>query len=98
MTAPALKAPVSTALDNHLLAVSVSYAAAICNLSRPTLYRAIQDGRLPIKRAGTRTLILAADLERFLRELPDGTLRDVRHPPGRKRRDADAADVDALLA
>ena len=93
---PAMPA-VTTALEKHPLAVSVSVAAAICNLSRPTLYRAIHEGRLRIKRAGVRTLILTADLDRFLKELPDGTLRDVPHPPGRKPRHADMADIDALL-
>jgi hypothetical protein len=39
-------------------------------LSRGPLYRAIREGRLVARKNGKRTIVLPADWERFLNELP----------------------------
>lgn len=54
------------------LAYSIAEAAQLSGLSRTTLYEAIGDGRLRRKKAGRKALILAADLEKFLTNLPEG--------------------------
>jgi excisionase family DNA binding protein len=43
---------------------------ALLGVGRDTLYKVIRSGRLPARKIGRRTLILAADLERFLSSLP----------------------------
>lgn len=40
-------------------------------LSRSKLYEDIRAGRLPAKKAGGRTIVLAEDWQRYLTELPD---------------------------
>lgn len=52
------------------LAYSVRDSSRVSGLSRSTLYLEMQSGRLPFRKAGTRRLILAADLEIYLRSLP----------------------------
>jgi excisionase family DNA binding protein len=53
------------------MAYSIKDAAMRGSVSHHTLYRAIGDGRLRAKRLGSRTLILADDLQAFLDGLPD---------------------------
>jgi excisionase family DNA binding protein len=51
-------------------AFTIQQVKARTNLGRDGIYKAIADGRLPAKKFGRRTLIIAADLERFLQSLP----------------------------
>jgi excisionase family DNA binding protein len=57
------------------LAFSVAEAAVHADLCRDYVYTAIRDGSLRARKAGRRTLILRADLEAFLEELPGLNLR-----------------------
>lgn len=64
-------------LPEGRIAMSVAEAAATTGLSKDYLHAAIHRGALRAKRTcegrtGGRFLILAADLDRFLQELPDG--------------------------
>ncbi|HEY8127643.1 MAG TPA: helix-turn-helix domain-containing protein [Hyphomicrobium sp.] len=52
-------------------AVSISEAAARSGFGRDKIYQAIRDGRLIARKFGRRTLILTADLDKFLQELPN---------------------------
>ncbi len=52
------------------LALSIAEAARASDLSKSWLYIEMANGRLPFRKAGTRRLILASDLEAFLRSLP----------------------------
>jgi len=58
---------------NDKIAYSVKEASTIANVGRSTLYLAINDGALPIKKFGRRTLILHEDLVTWLKGLPDGS-------------------------
>src|SRR4051812_8723782 len=49
---------------------SINEVVEIQPLGRTALYEAIKDGRLPIRKAGKRTIVLARDLASFLSELP----------------------------
>lgn len=53
------------------LTLNVREACELLGLGRSSFYRAIREGRLPAKKLGKRTLVLRADLERFLAGLPD---------------------------
>jgi excisionase family DNA binding protein len=52
------------------LALSVKNAVPFVGLSRSELYRRMHDGRLPCFKAGRRTLIKVADLQRLIDNLP----------------------------
>jgi excisionase family DNA binding protein len=54
----------------EVLAYSISEAVAATRISRATLYRAIANGLIPARKHGSRTLILANDLETWLSSLP----------------------------
>jgi hypothetical protein len=56
--------------DAIKLGFSLKEAAHVSGLSRSLLYVAIGQGALPARKCGARTLILAADLRRFLHNLP----------------------------
>jgi len=43
---------------------------ALSGLGRDTLYKAIHAGRLPARKLGRRTIIIANDLQQFLESLP----------------------------
>ena len=60
------------------LAMSVAQAAAEAGVGRDVIYAAIKADRngLRAKRSGRRTLILRADLEAYLRDLPDLDLKN----------------------
>jgi excisionase family DNA binding protein len=58
-------------MDNHLpMAVSIAEAVGLTGVGRSTLYKAIQRGELPIRKAGRRTLLLTDDLRRWIQQLP----------------------------
>jgi excisionase family DNA binding protein len=50
------------------LAYSVREAAKICGMSKSTMYRLAESGRLRFKRVGKRTLVTREELLRFLDE------------------------------
>lgn len=54
------------------LAVSIPDAAKLVGFSRAKIYREINAGRLPVRKAGHRTLIRVADLQAYIDELPAG--------------------------
>jgi excisionase family DNA binding protein len=58
------------------LAMSVAQAAAEAGVGRDVIYADIKEKRLRAKRNGRRTLILRADLEAYLRDLPDLDLKN----------------------
>ena len=56
-------------------AVSISEAVRLSGIGRSSLYQAIRRGELSIRKSGRRSLILVADLQRWLSELPTGEAR-----------------------
>jgi excisionase family DNA binding protein len=52
------------------LAYSIHELGATVGLGKQAIYDAINSGELPARKAGRRTLILAADAERWLANLP----------------------------
>lgn len=47
--------------------ISVPEAAELCGLTRPTAYRYVKNGRLPVRRVGPRrVLVVTARLRRWL--------------------------------
>ncbi len=62
--------PVEKQSSPQRLAFAVTEAARISGLSKSWLYVEMASGRLPFRKAGTRRLILASDLESYLRSLP----------------------------
>ena len=53
------------------LSYSVKGACAAMGISRATLYRMMQDGRIRAKKLGTATIIPADQLRALLASLPD---------------------------
>lgn len=53
------------------LAYDTKDVARLIGCSVTTVFKQIREGRLAAKKMGNRTLILADDLNKFLRELPD---------------------------
>jgi excisionase family DNA binding protein len=51
-------------------AYSIPEALTKLGIGRDKLYGLIREGRLPARKLGRRTLILASDLEVFLKALP----------------------------
>jgi excisionase family DNA binding protein len=51
-------------------AYSVPEVMARVGVGRDKLYCLIREGKLPARKLGRKTLILASDLEKFLKELP----------------------------
>ncbi|WP_315774017.1 MULTISPECIES: helix-turn-helix domain-containing protein [unclassified Bradyrhizobium] len=60
------------------LGLTVPEAAVLSSLGQTSLYKAIKEGRLRIRKYGTRTIITRADLATFLESLPDGTKQSER--------------------
>ena len=50
---------------------SIDEARKITGICRTKIYEAINDGLLPAKKFGRRTLILKSDLNKFLKNLDD---------------------------
>jgi Helix-turn-helix domain len=58
-------------------AVSPAKAAAMCGISRTKLYEILNRG-IPTRKVGRRTLVLVADIERWLESLP--TAKEAEFP------------------
>ena len=56
------------------LAVTIQEASEMTGLSRSTLYKLFNTGKLKPRKAGARTLILFSDLESLLASLPSTAL------------------------
>ena len=52
------------------LALTIPEAVAASRMSRSALYEAMRRGDLKAQKAGSRTIILTVELERFLSNLP----------------------------
>jgi excisionase family DNA binding protein len=53
------------------LGFTVPEAAVLCSLGQTSIYKAIRERRLRIRKYGTRTIITRTDLVSFLENLPD---------------------------
>jgi excisionase family DNA binding protein len=51
-------------------AYSIPQAMTVIGIGRDKLYKLIREGKLPARKLGRKTLILATDLEAFLESLP----------------------------
>ena len=59
-------------------AISILDAVRLSGIGRSSIYQAIRRGELPIRKSGRRSLILTADLQRWLSELPTSEARHDR--------------------
>ena len=57
-------------MNEKPFAFTIAAACRVSALGRTTLYAALKSGALSARKCGRRTLILAADLETFLDNLP----------------------------
>jgi len=55
---------------NGKLACSIDEFAGLTDIGRSTLYEAIKDGSLIVRKRGARTVIIASDGMRWLNNLP----------------------------
>ena len=66
---------------NNANAFPLVVAANYIGISKPTIYRLINKGSLQAKKIGGRTVVLRAELDRFLQSAPDavesGAIRKV---------------------
>lgn len=62
----------------EVLAHTIADATKISGLGRTTIYEAIGTGKLEARKAGNRTLIVAASLRSFLDTLPVADIRTGR--------------------
>lgn len=63
----------STSMESAMqtqLAMTVAEACAAARIGRTVLYELIRDGKLPARKCGRRTVILADDLRRLIESLP----------------------------
>ena len=75
MTNPATSGQTCADLAGHAtmttpLAVTIPVAVTTSGESRSKIYEAMKRGALPARKSGRRTLILYADLEAYLANLP----------------------------
>lgn len=52
------------------IALTVPEVVQASGLARSRIYEALRDGKLVARKAGRRTLIMVADLETYLADLP----------------------------
>jgi hypothetical protein len=54
------------------IAVTIPEATALSGIGRSSFYKLFNEGKLTPRKAGKRTLILVAELESFVKNLPPG--------------------------
>ena len=54
------------------IAVTISDATALSGIGRSSLYKLFNEGKLTPRKSGKRTLILVAELEKYIKSLPAG--------------------------
>ncbi|WP_338689302.1 MULTISPECIES: helix-turn-helix domain-containing protein [Bradyrhizobium] len=69
---------------SHRLALSINEASRLARVGRTQLYEALQAGELKAKKRGATTLILPAELKRWIESLPDYVPEIARRKPRRK--------------
>jgi excisionase family DNA binding protein len=57
--------------DTRKLAYSIAELAEVAGVGRSFIYEEVKGGRLNLKKAGRRSLVLIADAEAWLAALPD---------------------------
>lgn len=57
-------------MPNEPIAYTINEAAQAARISRTRLYAAVAAGELTLRKNGRRSIVLAADLRRFLDSLP----------------------------
>lgn len=65
-----VQVPSATGKDRTKVAYTISEAVKATGLSRSFLYEAMRRGELVARKAGSRTVIAGADLERYIAQLP----------------------------
>ena len=55
-----------------VLTMSIQDACRVVGFSRAKMYREINSRRLPVRKAGYRTLVLMSDLKAYIDALPPG--------------------------
>lgn len=68
-----------------IIAYSVRDACTASAIGRSSLYKLIKSGKLRVRKHGTRSLILASDLQRYLEQLPDAASLKKRPSPNLRR-------------
>ena len=58
-------------VESHKVAYSISELPKITGFGRSKIYQEISAGRLVARKVGTRTIILASDLNDYLKCLPE---------------------------
>lgn len=58
------------AAEPTMLAATIDKSTEISGLSRSAIYRAARQGKLTIRKNGSRSLILVSELQAFLQSLP----------------------------
>lgn len=58
---------------NEPIAYTIKNACALTDLSKTSIYSAIKEKKLPVRKYGSRTLILHDDLKAFVAGLPGGS-------------------------
>lgn len=54
------------------IAVTIPEATVLSGIGRSSIYKLFNEGKLTPRKAGKRTLILVAELESYVRNLPSG--------------------------
>ena len=57
-------------MQTDVIALTIADAVRVAGTSRTVLYEEMRAGRLPFRKLGRRTLIMRADLEAWLSEMP----------------------------
>jgi len=71
---------------------SVSEACVIAHMGRTSFYEALHSGALTARKRGSRTFVLASELQRFIDSLPQlqvrrGAVSDTQHRALAERKD-----------
>jgi excisionase family DNA binding protein len=69
----------------QILVHTIAEACAVARVGKTAIYRAINEGKLPARKQGRRTLVLEADLRRYIEALPTLVPTDKSKTPDTKK-------------